>query len=97
MQNVSLFDAKTHLSRIVEDIVEDKQDAVVISRRGRPVVRMTRVCRTNVSRRIGIARGQFEVPDHIDGANPAAAALFTGRRRQRPSGSCWTPMWPCGR
>ncbi len=40
--------------------------------------RRTRVKRADVSRRIGIARGRSSVPDNIDGANPAIAALFAG-------------------
>jgi hypothetical protein len=30
----------------------------------------------DTTKRIGIARGQFEVPDDIDGANAKIAALF---------------------
>ena len=76
MQTVSLFDAKTHLSRIVEDLIRGKEDRVMIARRGKPAVYVTRADTTDVSRRIGIASGCFDVPDDIDGSNRQIALLF---------------------
>ena len=78
MNTVSLFDAKTHLSRIVEDLLSGKEDRVVIARRGIPVVLVTPAKEADVSRRIGLARGRFDVPDDMDHANPAIATLFVG-------------------
>ena len=78
MHTVSLFEAKTHLSRIVEAILSGKEDHVVISRRGIPVVRLTAVQKSDSSKRIGLAHGRFKVPDNIDGANRAIASLFNG-------------------
>ncbi len=76
MHTVSLFNAKTHLSRIVEDLISGREDRVVIARRGKPVVLVTSATLTDTSRRIGIARGRFVVPDDIDGSNPQIASLF---------------------
>jgi len=76
MHTVSLFDAKTHLSRIIENLITGREDRVVISRRGKPVACVTPLKEVDTTKRIGIARGQFEVPDDIDAANPAIAALF---------------------
>ncbi len=76
MHTVSLFDAKTHLSRIVEDLLSGKEEGVVIARRGKPVVLVTPIKAMETSRRIGLAKGRFEVPDDIDGTNPTIAALF---------------------
>lgn len=76
MHTVSLFEAKTHLSRIVEALVTGKEDQVVISRRGKAVVRVTPLRKTDTARRIGLARGRFKVPDTIDRANPAIATMF---------------------
>jgi prevent-host-death family protein len=83
MQTVSLFDAKTHLSEIVEDLVSGKETNVIISRRGKPVVRLAAICKQDVSRRIGLARGQFKVPDNIDRSNSDIAHMFSGKRRSR--------------
>ncbi len=76
MQTVSLFNAKTHLSRIVNDLLSGKEDCVLIARRGKPAVMVTPADVTDVSRRIGLARGRFKVPDDIDGTNAKIAGLF---------------------
>lgn len=79
MQTVSLFEAKTHLSRLVEQIISGAETEIVISRNGKPVARLLPI-QPDTSRRIGIARGEFEVPDDIDAHNAEVAALFAGRR-----------------
>jgi len=78
VHTVSLFDAKTHLSRIVEDLVSGKEDRVVIARRGKPVALVSPAKGADTSRRIGLAKGRFEVPEGIDGTNQAIATLFAG-------------------
>jgi len=78
MHTVSLFDAKTHLSRIVDELLRGIEDSVVVSRRGKPVVKIVPLRETEPSRRIGVAHGRFEVPDDIDALNPAIVALFCG-------------------
>lgn len=79
MQTVSLFDAKTNLSRLIEQIVTGVEDEIVISRNGKPVARVVPI-RADVSRRIGLAKGEFKVPDDIDAHNAEVAALFFGGR-----------------
>jgi len=81
MQTVSLFEAKTHLSRLVEALLSGKEDRVVIARRGKPAACLTPVRAASVAKRIGLAKGRFLVPDDIDGANPEIAALFAGGRQ----------------
>lgn len=77
MHTVSLFDAKTHLSRIVQDIVSGIEDAVVVSRHGKPVVKIIPVSKTDTTKRIGVARGRLNVPDDMDGCNPEIETLFS--------------------
>ena len=79
MHTVSLFDAKTHLSLIVEELLTGREDSVVVSRRGRPVVKIVPIRKTDASKRIGVARGRFEVPDNIDALNPVISDLFSGK------------------
>lgn len=78
MQTVSLFDAKTHLSRLVEQIASGQEDEIVISRNGKAVARVLPIP-ADATRRIGIARGEFEVPDDIDQHNAEVAKLFLGK------------------
>jgi prevent-host-death family protein len=57
MQTVSLFEAKTNLSKIVESLIDGSEQEIVISRRGKPVVRLTPLNdRTDTTKRIGIAK-----------------------------------------
>lgn len=79
MQIVSLFDAKTHLSRLIDQIASGTESEIVISRNGKPVARVVPI-ETDVSRRIGLAKGEFEVPDDIDAHNAEVAELFLGGR-----------------
>ena len=79
MQTVSLFDAKIHLSRLIDQIATGAESEIVISRNGKPVARIVPI-REDVSRRIGLARGEFEIPDEVDAHNAEVAALFLGGR-----------------
>jgi prevent-host-death family protein len=77
MHTISLFDAKTHLSRIVESLLAGKDDQVVIARRGKPVARLIPLAGADVSQRIGLAKGRFKIPEDSDSANKQIAALFS--------------------
>ncbi len=76
MHTVSLFDAKTHLSRIIEELTSGIEQEVVISRHGKPMVRVVAIRPKAVSNRIGLAKGKFVTPDDLDAANPDIAKLF---------------------
>ena len=73
---LNMLEAKTHLSRLVEAIETGAASEVVIARNGRPVARLTALPGPERPRRLVVARGQFTVPDSIDGANPLIAELF---------------------
>jgi antitoxin (DNA-binding transcriptional repressor) of toxin-antitoxin stability system len=75
-RTVNMLEAKTHLSRLVEAIETAAASEVVIARNGRPVARLTALPGPERPRRLGVARGQFTLPDSIDGANPLIADLF---------------------
>ena len=79
MQTVSLFDAKTHLSRLIEQIASGAEEEIVISRNGKSIARLLPIA-PDVSRRLGLAQGEFEVPDDIDRHKEEVAVLFSGRR-----------------
>ncbi len=82
MHTVTLFDAKTHLSRIIEDLVSGRDDRVIISRHGKPVVCVTPLPAVDTEKRIGIARGQFQVPNDIDSSNADVSQLFYGNDKE---------------
>ena len=78
MQTVNLFHVKTHLSRLIEQIASGEETEFIIARNGKPIARMVPVATADTSRRIGIAKGEFVIPDDIDRYNEEVARLFTG-------------------
>lgn len=78
MTAINMLEAKTHLSRLVDAIEQGLQKEFVIARNGRPVARLVPLEPSAPERRIGLAKGKFEVPDDIDAANAAVAQLFGG-------------------
>lgn len=78
MQPVNMLDAKTSLSRLVDDIEQGREREIIIARNGRPAARLVPIDAAPTDRRIGVAKGKFEVPDDIDAHNDEVARLFQG-------------------
>jgi antitoxin (DNA-binding transcriptional repressor) of toxin-antitoxin stability system len=79
MQTVNLFHVKTHLSKLVDQIASGEESEFVILRNGKPVARMVPIIQNeDVTCRIGIgiAEGEFTVPENIDSSNEEVAKLF---------------------
>jgi prevent-host-death family protein len=62
-KSVGVHEAKTHLSRLLEDV--ECGEEVVITRRGEDVARLVPVRKVG-PRRLGIDRGLYAVPDDFD-------------------------------
>lgn len=75
MTIVNMHEAKTHLSRLVEQAAAG--DTVIIARAGKPLVKVSAIEAPTAEQRIGFLAGAFEVPEDFDtlGA-PEIAALF---------------------
>jgi len=78
MQTVSLSYAKIHLSGLVEQIASGAETEITIVRHGQPVARLAPAPRTDAAQRIGVAAGQFEVPDDIDAHNQDILDMMSG-------------------
>ena len=76
MYQVNIFQAKTELSKLIALLENKSEDFIVIARNGKAVARLVPEAQIDVSRRIGIARGRFVVPDSIDDDNQTVAELF---------------------
>ncbi len=73
---VSVHEAKTHLSRLLRRVSAGEE--VVIARSGKPVARLVSV-ETAPARRFGIDSGILEVPEDFDAAlPPEVLAEFEG-------------------
>ena len=78
MQTVNMLQAKSSLSRLVEAIEQGEQREIIIARNGRPAAKLVPISELPSGQRLGVAKGVFEVPDNIDGANDEIAKIFLG-------------------
>jgi prevent-host-death family protein len=79
LKTISVFEAKTHLSQVLEELSSGNVEGYVITRHGKPIARLTPEPSAKPLARIGIAKHRFVVPDSIDERADEAAALFAGR------------------
>lgn len=77
MTAINMLQVKSSLSRLVEAIEQGREREIIIARNGRPAAKLVPVEASPVARRIGVAKGRFEVPETIDAHNDEVAALFT--------------------
>ena len=68
MRTVNIHEAKTHLSRLVEDAAEGEE--IVIAKAGKPVARLVPVKATGKKRKLGFLAGKLRVPDDFDAPLP---------------------------
>ena len=81
MKRVNMHEAKTHLSRLVDEAAAGQ--AFVICKAGKPMVRVTPLNQSDeaapVRSRLGMLRGQLSVPDDFDRMGQEEIAdLFEG-------------------
>lgn len=81
MQSVNMLQAKSSLSRLVEAIEQGQEREIVIARNGRPAAKLVPIDAVSAGKRIGVAKGLFEVPGSIDEHNDEVARLFLGGQR----------------
>ena len=78
MMQVNILEAKTDFSKLIRLLETKREDAITVARNGKPVVRMTLINQTPVSKRIGVARGKFTVQGDFDADNGEIADMLTG-------------------
>jgi len=78
MTAINMLQAKSNLSRLVESIEQGEEREIIIARNGRPAAKLVPLTSVPASKRIGVAKGLFEVPDDIDANNAEVAQLFLG-------------------
>jgi prevent-host-death family protein len=78
MRTVNMHEAKTHLSRLVDQAA--KGEPFVIARAGKPLVRVTALDAPpgGQVRRLGFMAGQIAVPDDFDRMGSADIARLFG-------------------
>jgi prevent-host-death family protein len=78
MRTVNIHEAKTHLSRLVDQAA--KGEPFVIAKAGKPLVRVTALDAPSAGqvRRLGFMTGQISVPDDFDRMGGAEIARLFG-------------------
>ena len=76
MSTVNMFEAKSTLSRLVDDLEQGREREIIIARNGKPAARLLAIEAIPAAQRLGVAKGLFEVPDSIDAHNAEVARLF---------------------
>lgn len=64
MKTVNIHEAKTHLSRLVDEAVSG--ESFIIAKAGTPLVKVTSLEKPAKQQRLGFMAGQITVPDDFD-------------------------------
>ena len=75
---INVHEAKTHLSRILEEVAAGAE--VTIAKAGKPVARLVPIGPVTRPKTLGLLRGRITVPDDFDAPlPPEVLADFEGR------------------
>lgn len=55
---ISIYEAKTHLSNLIQQLVDEKEDVIYISKNGKPIVQLSLI-RSKKTKRLGIAKKEM--------------------------------------
>ena len=81
MPTVNMLHAKTHLSRLVEEVERGAEREIVIARNGKPVARLVPIgSATPKGKRLGLLAGQYpsSSQEEFDATNELVGRLFRG-------------------
>ena len=67
---VNIHEAKTHLSRLVEEVAAGHE--IIIAKAGKPVARLVPLVAQPRKKQLGLLRGQVKVADDFDAPLPEA-------------------------
>lgn len=82
MTSVNMLEAKTQLSKLVDQIASGKQNEIIIARNGRPAAKLVPIGNAAPGKRIGLLKGKFKAPSskQLDVRNADIANLFARNR-----------------
>ena len=78
MIQVNILEAKTDFSKIIRLLETKREGYITVARNGKPVVKITLINETPVSKRIGVGKGKFSVKGDFDADNSEIADMLTG-------------------
>lgn len=74
MQIKNIYQAKTHLSSLVDAALDGQE--VVIARSGKPLVRLVPYTQSMKQRKPGLLKGKIQMPDDFNNSSEAILDLF---------------------
>lgn len=57
--NLNINEAKSKLSKLVQLIIDNKEESITITKNGKPVAKLVPICKKN-SKRVGAAKKEME-------------------------------------
>ena len=81
MRTINMHEAKTHLSRIVEQV--EKGESVIIGKAGKPMAILSPYVSEAKSRKPGSMKGRIWIADDFDADDDLIADMFEGRAEER--------------
>jgi prevent-host-death family protein len=76
VQTINIHDAKTHLSRLVDQAA--KGEPFIIAKAGKPMVKVVPLDQPTTIKRLGFMSGQFTVPEDFDRMGQAEIEAMFG-------------------
>jgi prevent-host-death family protein len=64
MQTINIHEAKTHLSRLVEEVAAGEE--IIIAKAGKPMARLVPLRVMPKRGQLGVFKGQLNIPDNFD-------------------------------
>ena len=56
---VNIYEAKTNLSKLIQYLIDEKEDSIIISKKGKPLVKMSLI-ENKSTKRIGTAKKEMK-------------------------------------
>jgi prevent-host-death family protein len=78
MTTVNIHEAKTHLSRLVDEVAAGAE--IIIAKAGKPMARLTSIATPVRKKNLGLLKGKVKVPDDFNAPlDDETLASFEGR------------------
>jgi prevent-host-death family protein len=78
MTTVNIHEAKTHLSRLVDEVAAGAE--IIIAKAGKPMARLTPITAPIRKKRLGLLKGKIKVPDDFNAPlDEETLSTFEGR------------------
>jgi prevent-host-death family protein len=68
MRTVNIREAKTHLSRLVDEVYSGEE--IIIAKAGKPLAKLVALTATAKKRKLGILKGKLRAPEDFDAPLP---------------------------